>query len=91
MPQQGVRRVIFTATETGSKNIYQEQQGGIKKDFVTHRLPPYDVGDGAELSMPGRWVPRLDSTVRLQFKEYIVFIVGLDLDQSIMEENISIP
>ena len=49
------------------------------------------MGDGAELSMPGRWVPRLDSTVRLQFKEYIVFIVGLDLDQSIMEENISIP
>lgn len=27
--------------------------GGMKKDFVTHRLPPYHEGDGAELSTPG--------------------------------------
>ncbi|XP_072668431.1 ribosomal oxygenase 2 isoform X2 [Canis lupus baileyi] len=56
--------------------------GGMKKDFVTHRLPPYHEGDGAELSTPGGRVPRLDSTVRLQFKDYSVLTVGPDQNQS---------
>ncbi|XP_039077932.1 ribosomal oxygenase 2 isoform X4 [Hyaena hyaena] len=54
----------------------------MKKDFVTSRLPPYYMGDGSELSTPGGQLPRLDSTVRLQFKDHIVLTVGLDQDQS---------
>ncbi|XP_062950468.1 ribosomal oxygenase 2 isoform X2 [Cynocephalus volans] len=54
----------------------------MKKDFVTHRLPPYYVGDGAELSTPGGKLPRLDSIVRLQFKDHIVLTVGLDQDRT---------
>ncbi|XP_005375551.1 PREDICTED: bifunctional lysine-specific demethylase and histidyl-hydroxylase MINA isoform X2 [Chinchilla lanigera] len=50
----------------------------MKKDFVTHRLPPYYVGDGTELSAPGGKLPRLDSTVRLQFKDHIILTVGPD-------------
>uniref|UniRef100_A0A8C0TIX9 Bifunctional lysine-specific demethylase and histidyl-hydroxylase n=1 Tax=Canis lupus familiaris TaxID=9615 RepID=A0A8C0TIX9_CANLF len=46
------------------------------------RLPPYHEGDGAELSTPGGRVPRLDSTVRLQFKDYSVLTVGPDQNQS---------
>ncbi|XP_008059564.1 ribosomal oxygenase 2 [Carlito syrichta] len=54
----------------------------MKKDFVTHRLPPYHVGDGTELSSPGGELPRLDSIVRLQFKDHIVLTVGPDQDRS---------
>ncbi|XP_010642855.1 ribosomal oxygenase 2 isoform X2 [Fukomys damarensis] len=62
----------------------------MKKDFVTHRLPPYYVGDGTELSTPGGAsclpldggkLPRLDSIVRLQFKEHIILTVGPDQSQ----------
>ncbi|XP_060028084.1 ribosomal oxygenase 2 isoform X3 [Erinaceus europaeus] len=54
----------------------------MKKDFITNRLPPYYVGDGAELSMPGKESPKLDSIVRLQFKDYVVITVGPDQDRS---------
>ncbi|XP_045241285.2 ribosomal oxygenase 2 isoform X5 [Macaca fascicularis] len=54
----------------------------MKKDFIMHRLPPYSAGDGAELSTPGGKLPRLDSVVRLQFKDHIVLTVLPDQDQS---------
>uniref|UniRef100_A0A9L0RQI5 Bifunctional lysine-specific demethylase and histidyl-hydroxylase n=2 Tax=Equus caballus TaxID=9796 RepID=A0A9L0RQI5_HORSE len=54
----------------------------MKKDFIMNRLPPYCVGDGAELSTPGGQLPRLDSTVRLQFKDHIVLTLGPDQDRS---------
>ncbi|XP_074245286.1 ribosomal oxygenase 2 isoform X2 [Saimiri boliviensis] len=54
----------------------------MKKDFTMHRLPPYSAGDGAELSTPGGKLPRLDSVVRLQFKDHIVLTVFPDQDQS---------
>ncbi|ELV09407.1 MYC-induced nuclear antigen [Tupaia chinensis] len=55
----------------------------MKKDFIMHRLPPYCVGDGTELSTPGGKLPRLDSIVRLQFKDHIVLTVGPDQDHSL--------
>nr|XP_055115889.1 ribosomal oxygenase 2 isoform X4 [Symphalangus syndactylus] len=54
----------------------------MKKDFIMHRLPPYSAGDGTELSTPGGKLPRLDSVVRLQFKDHIVLTVLPDQDQS---------
>lgn len=54
----------------------------MKKDFVMNRLPPYYVGDGAELSTPGGQLPRLDSVVRLQFKDHVVLTVGPDQSRS---------
>ncbi|XP_032983607.1 ribosomal oxygenase 2 isoform X1 [Rhinolophus ferrumequinum] len=54
----------------------------MKKDFVMNRLPPYYEGDGAELSTPGGQVPRLDSIVRLQFKDHVVLTVGPDQSRS---------
>ncbi|EHB02755.1 MYC-induced nuclear antigen [Heterocephalus glaber] len=50
----------------------------MKKDFVIHRLPPYYVGDGTELSTPGGKLPRLHSIVRLQFRDHIILTVGPD-------------
>ncbi|EHB13945.1 MYC-induced nuclear antigen [Heterocephalus glaber] len=54
----------------------------MKKDFVIHRLPPYYVGDGTELSTPGGVLPRLHSTVRLQFRDHIILTVGPDQNRS---------
>ncbi|XP_030875458.1 ribosomal oxygenase 2 [Leptonychotes weddellii] len=54
----------------------------MKKDFVMNRLPPYYMGDRAELSTPGGRLPSLDSTVRLQFKDHTILTVGPDQDQS---------
>nr|XP_012622438.1 bifunctional lysine-specific demethylase and histidyl-hydroxylase MINA isoform X3 [Microcebus murinus] len=54
----------------------------MKKDFVMHRLPPYYVGDGTELSTPGGKLPRLDSIVKLQFKDHIILTVGPDQNPS---------
>ncbi|XP_033711817.1 ribosomal oxygenase 2 isoform X5 [Tursiops truncatus] len=54
----------------------------MKKDFAMNRLPPYYVGDGAELSTPGGRLPGLDSTVRLQFRDHVVLTVGPDQDPS---------
>ncbi|XP_004675327.1 PREDICTED: bifunctional lysine-specific demethylase and histidyl-hydroxylase MINA isoform X2 [Condylura cristata] len=54
----------------------------MKKDFIVNRLPPYHGGDGDELSTPAGQLPRLDSTVRLQFKDHIIFTLGPDQDPS---------
>ncbi|XP_024413974.2 ribosomal oxygenase 2 isoform X3 [Desmodus rotundus] len=54
----------------------------MKKDFVMNRLPPYYVGDGAELSTPGGQLPRLDSVVTLRFKDHVVLTVKPDQDGS---------
>lgn len=54
----------------------------MKKDFIMHRLPPYHVGDGTELTTPGGELPRLNSTVMLQFKDHIILTVGPDQDRS---------
>ncbi|XP_058921694.1 ribosomal oxygenase 2 isoform X5 [Kogia breviceps] len=54
----------------------------MKKDFAMNRLPPYYLGDGAELSTPGGQLPGLESTVRLQFRDHVVLTVGPDQDPS---------
>lgn len=54
----------------------------MKKDFVMHRLPPFCVGNGTESMNPGGKLPRLNSIVRLQFKDHIVLTVGPDQNQS---------
>ncbi|XP_036603721.1 ribosomal oxygenase 2 isoform X1 [Trichosurus vulpecula] len=54
----------------------------MKKDFIRSRLPPYYLGDGSNLSTPGGKFPRLNSRVRLQFKDHIVMTVEADKDAS---------
>ncbi|KAM6223401.1 ribosomal oxygenase 2 [Rhynchocyon petersi] len=74
----GFLRMLADRLE-GTKELLSSD---MKKDFVMNRLPPYHEGDGAELSTPGGSLPRLDSTVKLQFKEHMVLTVGPDQDQS---------
>ncbi|XP_056662801.1 ribosomal oxygenase 2 isoform X3 [Monodelphis domestica] len=47
----------------------------MKKDFVRSRLPPFYSGDGSHLCAPGGKFPRLDSRVRLRFRDYVVMTV----------------
>lgn len=63
----------------GTKELFSAD---MKKDFIINRLPPYYVGDEAEFSTPGGQLPRLDSTVRLRFKDHVILTVGPDQEQS---------
>ncbi|XP_062062743.1 ribosomal oxygenase 2 isoform X5 [Lepus europaeus] len=77
----GFLRMLAERLE-GTKELFSSD---MKKDFIMHRLPPYHVGDGTELTIPGfigGELPRLDSTVRLQFRDHIILTVGPDQDQS---------
>ncbi|XP_020926351.1 bifunctional lysine-specific demethylase and histidyl-hydroxylase MINA isoform X1 [Sus scrofa] len=74
----GFLRMLADRLE-GTKELFSTD---MKKDFALNRLPPYYVGDGAELSTPDGELPRLDSTVRLQFRDYVVLTVGPDQDPS---------
>ncbi|XP_078214675.1 ribosomal oxygenase 2 isoform X8 [Callithrix jacchus] len=74
----GFLRMLADRLE-GTKELLSSD---MKKDFIMHRLPPYSAGGGAELSTPGGKLPRLDSVVRLQFKDHIVLTVLPDQDQS---------
>ncbi|XP_051840351.1 ribosomal oxygenase 2 isoform X4 [Antechinus flavipes] len=54
----------------------------MKKDFIRSRLPPYYLGDGSSLSIPDGKFPKLNSKVKLRFKDYIVMTVETDKDTS---------
>ncbi|XP_044525194.1 ribosomal oxygenase 2 [Gracilinanus agilis] len=55
----------------------------MKKDFVRSRLPPFYLGDGSHLFAPGGRFPKLDSRVRLRFRDYVVMTVEVaDKDTS---------
>ncbi|XP_031814745.1 ribosomal oxygenase 2 isoform X2 [Sarcophilus harrisii] len=54
----------------------------MKKDFIRSRLPPYYLGDGSSLSIPDGRYPKLNSKVKLRFKDYIVMTVETDKDTS---------
>lgn len=74
----GFLRMLAERLE-GTKELLSSD---MKKDFIMHRLPPYHVGDGTELTIPGGELPRLDSTVSLRFRDHIILTVGPDQDQS---------
>ncbi|KAM8770675.1 ribosomal oxygenase 2 isoform 2-T4 [Rhynchonycteris naso] len=74
----GLLRTLADRVEGSSQLLSSD----MKKDFIVNRLPPYHMGDGAELSVPGGQLPRLDSLVRLKFKEHVVLMVRPDQDLS---------
>ncbi|XP_042532602.1 ribosomal oxygenase 2 isoform X1 [Dipodomys spectabilis] len=74
----GFLRVLADRLE-GTKELLSSD---MKKDFVMHRLPPYHAGEGTELLTPDGKLPKLDSTVRLQFRDHIVLTVGPDQNPS---------
>uniref|UniRef100_A0A6I8P3I1 Bifunctional lysine-specific demethylase and histidyl-hydroxylase n=1 Tax=Ornithorhynchus anatinus TaxID=9258 RepID=A0A6I8P3I1_ORNAN len=54
----------------------------MKKDFIMNRLPPYPLAGGFDLSTPVGELPKLDSKVKLQFKDKIIITVEQDQNRS---------
>ncbi|XP_015268517.1 PREDICTED: bifunctional lysine-specific demethylase and histidyl-hydroxylase MINA [Gekko japonicus] len=63
------------------ENGRELKSSDMKKDFVMNRLPPF-LGTSLDSLTPGGKIPRVDSTIRLQFKEYTVITVEPDQDPS---------
>ncbi|NXF79821.1 RIOX2 oxygenase, partial [Sclerurus mexicanus] len=49
----------------------------MKKDFITHRLPPC-LGRDSHALVPGGKLPKIDSKIRLQFRDHAVVTVEPD-------------
>ncbi|KAL8190737.1 UNVERIFIED_CONTAM: hypothetical protein K2H54_059848 [Gekko kuhli] len=63
------------------ENGRELKSSDMKKDFIMNRLPPF-LGTSLDSLAPGGKIPRADSTIRLQFKEYTVITVEPDQDPS---------
>ncbi|NWU91822.1 RIOX2 oxygenase, partial [Upupa epops] len=54
----------------------------MKKDFITNRLPPY-LGCDPDPLTPGGKLPKIDSKIRLQFRDYAVITVEPDQENPV--------
>ncbi|XP_077198348.1 ribosomal oxygenase 2 [Paroedura picta] len=61
------------------ENGRELKSSDMKKDFILNRLPPF-LGTSFDSLAPGGKLPKVDSTIRLQFKEYTVITVEPDQD-----------
>uniref|UniRef100_A0A8C8RAJ8 Bifunctional lysine-specific demethylase and histidyl-hydroxylase n=1 Tax=Pelusios castaneus TaxID=367368 RepID=A0A8C8RAJ8_9SAUR len=53
----------------------------MKKDFIMNRLPPF-LGKGLDPLSPGGKLPKLDSKIRLQFKDHTIITVEPEQENS---------
>uniref|UniRef100_A0A8D0GV40 Bifunctional lysine-specific demethylase and histidyl-hydroxylase n=1 Tax=Sphenodon punctatus TaxID=8508 RepID=A0A8D0GV40_SPHPU len=53
----------------------------MRKDFIMNRLPPFLV-NGSDSLAPGGKLPKLNSKIRLQFKDHTIITVEPDQDDS---------
>ncbi|KAJ7416483.1 Bifunctional lysine-specific demethylase and histidyl-hydroxylase MINA [Willisornis vidua] len=53
----------------------------MRKDFITHRLPPC-LGGGSESLGPGGKFPKIDSKIRLQFRDHVLLTVEPDQEDA---------
>ncbi|NXC29251.1 RIOX2 oxygenase, partial [Campylorhamphus procurvoides] len=58
------------------------RSAGMRRDFIAHRLPPCLGCDPAPLS-PGGKLPRIDSQIRLQFRDHAVITVEPEPENSV--------
>ncbi|XP_075765129.1 ribosomal oxygenase 2 isoform X2 [Pelodiscus sinensis] len=63
------------------ENIKELRSSDMKKDFIMNRLPPFLRNGSAPLA-PGGQLPKLDSTIRLRFKDHVVMTVEPDREKS---------
>ncbi|XP_038622134.1 ribosomal oxygenase 2 isoform X2 [Tachyglossus aculeatus] len=64
------------------ENDRELRSSDMKKDFIMNRLPPYPSAGGFDLSTPVGELPKLDSKVKLQFKDNIIITVEQDQNGS---------
>ncbi|NWU29776.1 RIOX2 oxygenase, partial [Dyaphorophyia castanea] len=54
----------------------------MKKDFIMHRLPPY-LGCDSDPLTPGGKLPKIDSKIRLQFRDHAIITVEPDQENAV--------
>ncbi|NXY90727.1 RIOX2 oxygenase, partial [Alcedo cyanopectus] len=64
------------------ENSRELRSSDMKKDFIMHRLPPC-LGPDSDTLTPGGKLPKLDSKIRLQFRDHTVITVGPEQESSV--------
>ncbi|XP_058040977.1 ribosomal oxygenase 2 isoform X3 [Ahaetulla prasina] len=57
----------------------------MKKDFITSRLPPF-IGTNLDFLTPDGTLPKIDSTIRLKFKDYT--IITTESEQDLLNDSV---
>ncbi|XP_039913146.1 ribosomal oxygenase 2 isoform X2 [Hirundo rustica] len=63
------------------ENSRELRSSDMKKDFIMHRLPPFSGRDSDPLT-PGGKLPKIDSKIRLQFRDHAVITVEPDQENA---------
>ncbi|XP_067402365.1 ribosomal oxygenase 2 isoform X2 [Emydura macquarii macquarii] len=63
------------------ENTKELRSSDMKKDFIMNRLPPF-LGNGPDPLAPGGKLPKLDSKIRLQFKDHAIITVEPEQENS---------
>ncbi|XP_033002646.1 ribosomal oxygenase 2 isoform X1 [Lacerta agilis] len=69
------------------ENGRELRSSDMKKDFIMNRLPPF-LGASFDSLAPGGALPKIDSTIRLRFKDYTVITVEPDLLEESRKEMV---
>uniref|UniRef100_A0A8C3XHR9 Bifunctional lysine-specific demethylase and histidyl-hydroxylase n=1 Tax=Chelydra serpentina TaxID=8475 RepID=A0A8C3XHR9_CHESE len=63
------------------ENTKELRSSDMKKDFIMNRLPPF-LGNSSDPLAPGGKLPKLDSKIRLRFKDHAIITVEPDQENS---------
>ncbi|XP_034972342.1 ribosomal oxygenase 2 [Zootoca vivipara] len=69
------------------ENGRELRSSDMKKDLIMNRLPPF-LGTSFDSLAPGGALPKIDSTIRLRFKDYTVITVEPDLLEESCKEMV---
>ncbi|NXC70016.1 RIOX2 oxygenase, partial [Anhinga anhinga] len=64
------------------ENTRELRSSDMKKDFIMHRLPPC-LGCDSDPLTPGGKLPKIDSKIRLQFRDHAIITVEPDEENSV--------
>ncbi|NWH69860.1 RIOX2 oxygenase, partial [Piaya cayana] len=64
------------------ENTRELRSSDMKKDFIMSRLPPW-LGCDSDALTPGGKLPKIDSKIRLQFRDHAVITVEPDQENSV--------
>ncbi|NXY42272.1 RIOX2 oxygenase, partial [Ceuthmochares aereus] len=64
------------------ENTRELRSSDMKKDFIMNRLPPC-LGCDSDALTPGGKLPKIDSKIRLQFRDHVVITVEPDQENSV--------
>ncbi|NXJ79411.1 RIOX2 oxygenase, partial [Trogon melanurus] len=68
------------------ENTRELRSSDMKKDFIMNRLPPF-LGCDSDSLTPGGKLPKIDSKIRLQFRDHAIITVEPDQESSVSITN----